>query len=132
MGVHKTILVIDDSETTLVLLEWFLKDNGFDTLIALDIKSALLQIDKQLPDLILLDLQLPEISGYDFLKMIKTDKNKKDIPVIVISALDSQEAIRQLKHLGAIDFIPKPLNLKMLVDHINIILKPGNTTQFYF
>jgi two-component system, sensor histidine kinase and response regulator len=119
----KVIMVIDDSETTLVLMEWFLNENNFKTLSANDINQAMQTLELQNPDLILLDLQMPGISGYDFLKMIKTDVNKKDIPVIVISALDSTESKKTVKQLGAVDFMSKPLKLNLLLDKINKILK---------
>jgi DNA-binding response OmpR family regulator len=123
MDNKKTVLVIDDSETTLILLEWFLVENKFKAQTAIDIKEALKILDIQKPDLILLDLRLPEISGFDFLEMIKADADKKDIPVFVISALDSKESIQKVKQLGAIDFISKPYKLDILLAKINKVLK---------
>jgi DNA-binding response OmpR family regulator len=123
MANNKNVLVIDDSETTLVMLEWFLKENGFIAHYASNVKEALQLIDKQIPDVILLDLNMPEISGYDFLKMIKSDERKKNIPVLVISALDSNESKLRVKNLGAIDFVSKPLILKVLLEKIVKILE---------
>ena len=123
MANSKNVLVIDDSQTTLVMLEWFLKENGFIAHFAIDVKEALQHIENQIPDIILLDLNMPEISGYDFLKMIKSDENRKNIPVLVISALDSNESKLKVKNLGAVDFIPKPLILKELLEKIIKILE---------
>jgi DNA-binding response OmpR family regulator len=123
MSGKKNILVIDDSQTTLVMLEWFLIENSFAVHFAANVKEALQHIDEQIPDLILLDLNMPQISGYDFLKMIKSDDSRKDIPVLVISALDSNESKLRVKNLGAVDFFPKPLILKELLIKINEILK---------
>ncbi len=123
MANNKNVLVIDDSQTTLVMLEWFLKEHGFIARFAVSAREALQHIENQIPDLILLDLNMPEISGYDFLKMIKSDINKKNIPVLIISALDSNESKLKVKNLGAIEFISKPLNLKELLEKIVKILE---------
>jgi DNA-binding response OmpR family regulator len=125
METKKTILAIDDSETTLVLLEWFLKEHGFNALVALSIKEAFKKIELCRPDLILLDLQIPEITGYDFLMILKKDSSISDIPVLVISALDSDASVRKVKQLGAVNFIAKPFKLEALLENINNILKPG-------
>jgi DNA-binding response OmpR family regulator len=132
MDKGKTILAIDDSETTLVLLEWFLKENGFNAITALSIKEAFRKIEVSQPDLILLDLQLPEVTGYDFLLMLKKDTGKKDIPVLVISALDSDESISKVKQLGAISFIAKPFKLDALLKSITGILNNDKSLGFYF
>jgi DNA-binding response OmpR family regulator len=123
MAKNKNVLVIDDSETTLVMLDWFLHENGFTAHFASTVAEALQHINAQIPDLILLDLNMPEVSGYDFLKMIKSEENKKNIPVLVISALDSSESKLKVKNMGAIDFIAKPLVLKELLLKINEIIK---------
>ena len=65
----KTILIIEDSYTSLLLLENTLKLEGYETQLALSVKEAIELITKQIPDLIILDLNMPEISGYDFLNM---------------------------------------------------------------
>ena len=109
----KEILVVDDSYTTLILLEWFLKENGYETTIVIDVEKAMEHLEKQTPDLILLDIQMPKISGYDFLKILR--EAKKDIPILVISANDSSEAIKLVKDLGASGFVAKPFKLNELL-----------------
>ena len=109
----KEILVVDDSWTTLVLLEWFLIENGFKAVLAQDVEKAMQYLKTNTPDLIFLDLQLPKISGFDFLKLIR--KGDIKIPILVISANDSNEAISLVKELGAADFIAKPFQLNDLL-----------------
>jgi DNA-binding response OmpR family regulator len=118
MSKNKNILVIDDSNTSLALLEWALKEEGYHTLIASSVKEAQKIITRIKPDLILLDLFMPNISGYDFLKM-KSELNIEEVPIIVVSAYDDQESIKQTRDLGANEFIPKPFNLKQIVRTIN-------------
>jgi DNA-binding response OmpR family regulator len=107
MNNKKKILVIDDSNTTLLLLEWAFKGEGYDVLIAESVGEAMKILQQNKPDLVLLDLSMPDVSGYDFLKM-KPELNLTDVPVLVVSAFDSQESVKQTKELGAAEFIPKP------------------------
>ena len=122
MEENALILVIDDSQTTLMLMEWALQENGYKTHVAIDIKEADRFLSTNKPNVILLDLSLPEVSGFDFLKTIKADVVNRDIPIIVISAFDNHETIQEVKRLGAIDFVPKPVNLKLLMQKIKDIL----------
>jgi CheY-like chemotaxis protein len=69
------------------------------------------------PDLILLDLNMPNISGFDFLEM-RTSQDYADIPVIIVSAKDSAETIKQTQELGAVDFISKPVRIKEIMQKI--------------
>lgn len=112
----KEILVIDDSYTTLVLLEWFLNEHGYNASIVVDVEKAMEYLEKQTPDLILLDIQLPKISGYDFLKIFR--KNNKDIPILIISANDSSEAKKLVNELGASGFVAKPFKLNELLKKV--------------
>jgi DNA-binding response OmpR family regulator len=117
------ILVIDDSLTTLLLMEWHLKEHGYNIMKAIDAEDAMGQLENLVPNLIILDLQLPGKSGYDFLKMIKFDREKMNIPVFVVSALNSKETIRKVLLLGANGFMHKPINMKGLCEKIDNLLK---------
>ena len=122
MDKKKTILIVDDSNTTLILLEWTLKNEGYKILIALSVEEARKIIAKNKPDLILLDLFMPEVSGYDFLKM-KSELNIKEIPIIVVSAYDTKESVNMTRDLGATEFVPKPFNIQHIVDTVKKYLK---------
>jgi putative two-component system response regulator len=113
----KKILIIDDSNTALLLMEYALKEAGYMSLAASSVKEATKMMEKHSPDLILLDLSMPEISGYDFLK--RTGKLHLDhIPIIIVSAYDSVESIELTRKLGAVDFIAKPIRLDAMIDKI--------------
>jgi DNA-binding NtrC family response regulator len=118
----KKILIIDDSNTALLLMEYALKQTGFISLTASSVKEATKLIEKHSPDLILLDLSMPEISGYDFLKR-KSETPIDHIPIIIVSAYDSVESIALTRKLGAVDFIAKPIRLDAMVDKIKSYLK---------
>lgn len=112
----KTILVIDDSTTNIVLLQAVLNSKGYSIDTALNVKEAYNILNRKMPDLILLDLLMPKINGFDFLKEMKGDKKTKDIPIIVVSALTDQENIQKAMSLGANEFITKPVDVQKLVD----------------
>jgi DNA-binding response OmpR family regulator len=122
MEKKKTILIIDDSNTTLILLEWTLKNEGYKILIAPSVEEARKIIDKNKPDLILLDLFMPEVSGYDFLKM-KGELDINEIPIIVVSAYDNKESVNLTRDLGAAEFVPKPFNIQNIVDTVKKYFK---------
>jgi DNA-binding response OmpR family regulator len=119
----KEILIIDDSWTTLVLLEWFLNEHGYNTVIVTNVEEALIHLETHTPDLILLDIQMPKISGYEFLKEYGKTPKISTIPVLIISAIDDKESINTGKELGAIGFVPKPFKLEHLLEKVKEIIK---------
>jgi len=122
-GKNMTILVIDDSNTNIVLLQAVLNGKGYKIETALNVKEAYNIMNRNMPDLILLDLLLPRINGYDFLKEIKSDIRTKGIPVVVVSALTDQENVTKAMALGAYDFIKKPVDIQKLVELVATVIK---------
>lgn len=116
------ILVVDDSTTNVVLIEAVLGEMGYSITTTLNAKEAFKAIEKKIPDLILLDLLMPRISGYDFLKEIRNSNKTKNIPVIVISAVTDQLNIKKIMDLGADGFIKKPLDIEVLIDKVEKFL----------
>jgi PleD family two-component response regulator len=116
------ILVVDDSTTNVVLLEAILDEKGYRIETALNAKEAYAIIAQQSPDLILLDLLMPKISGFDFLTQIRSNESTKNTPVIVVSALTDEENVSKIMEMGAIDFIKKPIDLQYLVEKVESVL----------
>lgn len=117
------ILVIDDSTTNIVLLEAILTEKGYQIETALNAKEAFMKIEKQIPDLILLDLLMPKVSGFDFLEQLRQNEKTKDTPVIVISAINTDdENIKRINDLEAVDFLRKPIDIQYLVSRVEEIL----------
>ena len=85
------ILIVDDSTTNVVLLEAILDEKGYKIETALNAREAYALIEKEAPDLILLDLLMPKISGFDFLEEIRKNNKTRHTPVIVVSALTDEE-----------------------------------------
>jgi CheY-like chemotaxis protein len=119
----KTILVIDDSTTNIVLLQAVLNNKGYAIETALNVKDAFSIINKKIPDLILLDLLMPRINGYEFLKEIKANDKTRNIPIIVVSALTDQENIQRSMALGANDFVTKPVDIQKLLEKVDSVFK---------
>jgi two-component system cell cycle response regulator DivK len=117
------ILVVDDSTTNVVLLEAILDEKGYTIETALNAKEAYSIIDKETPDLILLDLLMPKISGFDFLEEIRKNEKTKNTPVIVVSALTDEDNIERILKMGAIDFVKKPIDLQYLVERVESVLQ---------
>ena len=118
------ILVVDDSNTNTLLLNAILKEKGYQINTSLSVKEASASITKQKPDLILLDLLMPKISGFDFLQLLKRDEETRDIPVMVISAITDEGVVKSIMELGAVDFLKKPIDIQYLVDRVEELLVP--------
>jgi len=116
-------LVVDDSSTNIVLLEAILNGQGYIIETAQSVKEAYQIIKKDMVHLILLDLLMPRVSGYDFLKEIKENESTRDIPVIIVSAVADPENRKKSIELGAIDFINKPIDIQDFIERIDAILK---------
>ena len=116
--------MIDDSTTNIVLLEAVLTQKGYLIETALNAREAFSKIEKQIPDLILLDLLMPKISGFDFLRELRKKENTRKTPVIVVSAINTDdENSKKIKDLEAVDFIRKPIDIQYLVSKVQEILK---------
>jgi CheY-like chemotaxis protein len=100
------IMVVEDDQFLHKILAMKIKSEGFEIISAYDGESALKKV-KEMPDLILLDIILPQMSGFEFLAEIKRDSRLKNIPVIVLSNLGQDEDIERAKSLGAQDYLVK-------------------------
>lgn len=118
----KKILVVDDSTTNVVLLEAVLDGKGYKISTAFNAKEAFKLLDKEPQDLILLDLLMPKISGFDFLEEFRKNDENKKVPVIVISAVTDKDNVDKIMSLGATDFIKKPVDIQDLVEKVETYL----------
>ena len=118
----KTILIIDDSNTNLVLLESLFKRSGYSVHSASSAKEGLKTLENKQPDLIYLDLIMPDVDGFDFIRMLRKNSDWKDIPVVILSAVNEEEVISRSIELGARDYLTKPLNIKYVMSLTENIL----------
>ena len=114
-GVKAKILVVDDEPDVLDLVTYNLGQAGFQTLTAADGAEALRKARSTAPDLILLDLMLPEMDGLEVCKLLRHDSKTSAIPIIMLTARASEmDRIIGLE-LGAVDYVPKPFSPRELV-----------------
>ncbi len=118
----KKILIVDDEIDLLRVTAFRLKNFGYDVLTAANGQEALELIEKDQPDLILLDLRIPLISGYEVCKKIKSDNKLKAIPVIIFTASAVGDLTEKMLDIGADDFIVKPFEPQELLEKIKKLI----------
>ena len=119
----ETILVIDDSPTNLEVLYTTLSDAGYEVLVEMDGYSGIEQAQNNPPDLILLDIMMPKINGYEACRKLQSNPITKDIPIIFMTALsDTVEKVKGFQ-MGAVDYITKPFQQEEVIARINVQLK---------
>ncbi|WP_414587561.1 response regulator [Scytonema sp. PCC 10023] len=115
------ILVVDDVADNLFLLQTVLEAEGYDIDTALDASLALAMIEASPPDLLLLDVMMPDMSGYEVTKSIRQNDKLPFIPILLITAYDEVSVVEGLE-IGANGFIRKPIDFDLLLAKIREIL----------
>jgi DNA-binding response OmpR family regulator len=119
------ILIVEDDEDTRSLLEFLLRQAGYDVVAAMDGEQALIHIETMAPpQLILLDIMMPYLDGFDILARIKSRPGWQTIPVLMLTARDSEEDIQKGLDLGIAAYIPKPFKTHALIAEINRLTRP--------
>jgi len=115
----KLILVVDDNPANLKVLGNILKKHDLSPAFAHSGSKALTSIDKKIPDLILLDIMMPDMDGFEVCKRLKQDETTKDIPIIFLTAkVETDDVVTGLE-LGAVDYVTKPFNSRELMSRVN-------------
>ena len=117
------ILVVDDNEQNLELLVAYLETLGCPVATAVDGVDALDKVAAEKPDLILLDIMMPRMSGFEVCRKIKSDPTTRDIPVIMVTALNELTDIERGVESGTDDFITKPVNRLELTTRVKSLLR---------
>jgi len=107
----KTILIVEDNDLNMKLFNDLLEANGYNTIQTKDGREALDLTKEHKPDLILMDIQLPEISGLEVTKLIKKDDELKDIPVIAVTAFAMKGDEEKIREGGCEGYIAKPISV---------------------
>ncbi|MHC5823335.1 MAG: hybrid sensor histidine kinase/response regulator [Nostoc sp.] len=123
------ILIVDDTPITLEVLFSFLENSGFKVLLAEDGESAVEMAENASPDLILLDVLIPGIDGFETCRLLKSNPATQDIPVIFISALNAKVDTVKGLNLGAVDYITKPFEHEEVVARVKMHLQIRNLTK---
>jgi len=112
-------LVIDDSAMNRVILQHALEDQGHSVLLAENGRAGMETLRGEPVDVVLLDIEMPEMDGYEVLAAVKADSALRDLPVIVISAVGDMDSVIRCVEMGATDYLPKPFDPALLQARIN-------------
>ena len=123
------ILIVDDEAPIRELLKYNLEKEGFSTLQAENAAQAVGFSKLELPDLILLDLMLPDLSGLEVCKILKKDKVTEKIPIIMVTAKTEDEDVVVGLELGADDYITKPFSPKVLIARVNSVVRRSKKSE---
>jgi two-component system alkaline phosphatase synthesis response regulator PhoP len=118
-----SILIVDDNAQNVELLEAYLEDLGADIRTAYDGLEALAAVEQRQPDVILLDVMMPRMSGYQACVKLKSSPATKDIPIIMVTALNEISDAERALESGTEEFLTKPVNKKELVTKVEAMLQ---------
>lgn len=124
---QKTIMVVEDTESNIDMMMAILKE--FDVIPATSGTDAFELLEEEKVDLILLDILMPEMDGFEVCRRLKADPNLKDIPVIFITAKTDEESIEEAYIIGGIDYVTKPFKPRELLARVKTQLKLQNMIQ---
>ena len=118
----KKILIVEDNDLNLKLFKDLLDAHKYETVETSDGNEAQPMAEKEKPDLIIMDIQLPNISGIDIIRNLKADKKLKAIPIVAVTAFAMQEDDERILEAGCEAYLAKPISIDEFVDVINKFL----------
>jgi two-component system, OmpR family, phosphate regulon response regulator PhoB len=127
-----SVLVIDDERDLLSLVDFNLRDSGFETLLAANGEEALTLLRRQVPDIVLLDLMLPDVPGTEVCRQMKADPRTRQVPVVILTAKGDEVDRVVGFELGADDYVTKPFSVRELVLRLRSVLRragPGRSAE---
>ena len=126
---RKRILVVDDEIYIVHILEFTLTMEGYEVLTAADGEEALRRLEQDRPDLVVLDIMMPKVDGYEVLRRIRADEEFRQLPVILLSAkgrpIDRETGLE----IGADDYIVKPFSPRRLLEKIQDLLERARLSE---
>jgi DNA-binding response OmpR family regulator len=120
----RTILVADDDEDLLRILDFSLSQSGYSVEKAKDGTETIVKVRELKPDLVLLDIMMPDVDGFSACRQLKNKEGTKHIPIIMLTAKGKAEDIKTAFKAGANDYIVKPFMMEKLLGKIEKLLKP--------
>ena len=125
----KRVLVVDDQKDNVFVLEDRLKREGYNVLKAYDGQTCIDIAEEEAPDIILLDVMMPGMSGFEVCKALTESKKTNDIPVILVTALTDAEDLKEGFQVGAFDYVKKPFNRVELIARVKAALRFRESQQ---
>ncbi|MBN1872507.1 MAG: response regulator [Candidatus Omnitrophica bacterium] len=118
---NKKVLIVDDEMELVEMMKKRLEANHYDVLISNNGEEGMAKALSEVPNLILLDIKMPKMDGYTFIKQARTDKRLKHVPIIVLSVIDQLSDLLKLE--GVNDYLEKPFDADVLLNKISQYLK---------
>lgn len=125
------ILIVDDNQQNCELLDAYLADEGYQIEMVYDGQQTLDAVARQQPDLILLDIMMPRLSGYEVCHRLKSSEQTRGISILMITALAEMSDIEKGIDAGADDFLTKPINKLELITRVRSLLRVRHLTNDY-
>ncbi|QDU60736.1 Response regulator PleD [Planctomycetes bacterium Pan216] len=122
-GTVRKILVADDNMQNLELIEAYLAEVDGEVVTAIDGDETLVKARELVPDLILLDVMMPKVSGFEVCKQLKADEKTKDIPILMVTSLHESADIERGVEAGTDDFLSKPIHKQILLKRVESLLR---------
>lgn len=119
---EKKVLIVDDEPNIIMSLDFLIRKEGYELFMARNGAEAMEQVEKHLPDLIILDIMMPDIDGYEVCRQIKNNEKTAHIKIVFLSAKSKQSDVQKGLDLGADKYITKPFSTKFLMKEINAII----------
>lgn len=119
----KKILVVEDNELNLKLFCDLLRAHGYEAEPVRDGREALARIHAFMPDLIIMDIQMPHISGLELIEQLKSDENLKAIPVMAVTAYAAKGDEERIRDAGAEGYVSKPISVMKFVEAVGALLE---------
>ena len=125
----RRVLVVDDEKDLVDLISYNLGRGGYDVLTAYDGKDALEIAQREVPDLVVLDLMLPGLDGTEVARRLKADSRTANVPIVMLTAKGEETDVVVGLTIGADDYVTKPFSMKILLARINTVLRRGESAE---